>query len=349
MRIILTAALLAAAAGTSLAAPQGIVDHGNVPLLGPSHATAAPLDSVTVDRSADVMFANMGAGAGYAAYGAATGVIGWDDYVSVAAGPLDLTTVKFIGGVTVAGGIVWFDFFDYAGANWINGFGVQLPQAGNYIWTITLGSVYTVDPTGILQITADTASGTLGQWYLSDALPNVGTQDPNFGYAPPPYTAKFELRALPTVSGPFCFGDGIDLACPCANDGAGGTGCANSTGAGALLAGSGTADVAADTFVLTASGMPASASALFFQGNLMAAGGVGLVFGDGLRCAVGGILRLQTVIADGSGNASTSVLISVKGGVSSGSVQTYQCWYRDPSGPCGALSNTTNGWMQTWQ
>jgi len=349
MRKILSAVLIAAAAGTSSAAPQGIVDHSSVTLLGPSHAVAAPLDSVTVDRSADVRFSNMGAGGGYAAYGAATGVIGWDDYISVATGSLDLTVVKFIGGVVNANEILWFDYFDYAGANWINGFGVQLPQGGNFIWTITLGSPVTVDPTGILQITADTASGSMGQWYLSDALATVGTQDPNFGYAPPPYSAKFELRALPTVSGPYCFGDGKDVACPCGNNGAGGTGCVNSTGVGASLTGSGTADVAADTFVLSAAGMPANATALFFQGNVMASGGIGMTFGDGLRCTVGGIKRLETVMASGSGDAATSLLLSVKGGLASGSVVGYQCWYRDTTGPCGTLSNTTNAWLQTWQ
>src|SRR5207344_3206479 len=93
---------------------------------------------------------------------------------------------------------------------------------------------------------------------------------------------------------PYCFGDGTATACPCGNAGTTGNGCASSVNAsGANLAGSGTASIAADTFVLTGTGMP-NGSALYFQGTARVAAGAGAVFGDGLRCAGGTVIRLGT-------------------------------------------------------
>ncbi|MCY2960238.1 MAG: VCBS repeat-containing protein, partial [Planctomycetota bacterium] len=93
---------------------------------------------------------------------------------------------------------------------------------------------------------------------------------------------------------PYCFGDGSGTACPCGNVGAAGNGCGNSLFAnGANLTATGTASISGDTLVLSGSNMPNS-SALYFQGTGQANAGLGTVFGDGLRCAAGSVIRLGT-------------------------------------------------------
>jgi hypothetical protein len=150
----------------------------------------------------------------------------------------------------------------------------------------------------------------------------------------------------------FCSGDGSGTACPCGNSGAAGNGCASSVSAtGAHLAGSGFPSIANDSFTLTGSLMPNS-SALYFQGTTPSAGGLGAMFGDGLRCAGGTVTRLgtKTNVSGGSsyptaGNAS----ISVKGANSAGAVRTYQCWYRNAAAFCTPSTfNLSNGVQITW-
>ncbi|MCB9916318.1 MAG: hypothetical protein H6828_14415 [Planctomycetes bacterium] len=147
----------------------------------------------------------------------------------------------------------------------------------------------------------------------------------------------------------FCFGDGTGTACPCGNAGAAGEGCANSTGGGAILAGTGSASIGSADLVLSASQVPVNQPTLFFQGDNAVAGGAGTVFGDGLRCAGGNVVRLQVRVANASGVAATTVNVSSKGGVVMGDVKRYQAWYRDPaSSPCGAFFNLSNGYEITW-
>ncbi len=152
----------------------------------------------------------------------------------------------------------------------------------------------------------------------------------------------------------FCSGDGSATACPCGNSGAVGRGCANSVNpAGGRLAAAGAASVSNDTLVLLGSGMP-NASALYFQGTDQVSAGAGAVFGDGLRCAGGTIIRLGTKAnAAGAsqypaaGDASVSVRGLVPG---AGAVRTYQTWYRnaDPGFCTPSTFNLTNGLLVTW-
>jgi len=147
---------------------------------------------------------------------------------------------------------------------------------------------------------------------------------------------------------PFCFGDGSGAICPCGNLGAAGEGCANSAGAGALLVGSGAADLANDTFVLEASQCPPNRPGLFFQGTQQVSGGAGSLLGDGLRCAGGPVVRLEVVMTNGGGGATSSVVVSAQSTIAPGETRTYQFWYRDPAGPCSGQFNLTNGLEQTW-
>jgi hypothetical protein len=160
-----------------------------------------------------------------------------------------------------------------------------------------------------------------------------------------------------SVAGPaepgtaYCFCDSGNS--PCGNPGAAGNGCANGSDAnGSNLTGSGAAVVGADSLVLSASGLTPNQPGLYFQGLNAVSGGAGVVFGDGIRCAGGGVIRLGVRVASATGASDTSGLpqaISVKGAVAPGDLRYYQLWYRDPAGsPCGALFNLTNGYSVQW-
>lgn len=148
----------------------------------------------------------------------------------------------------------------------------------------------------------------------------------------------------------FCFGDGTGTSCPCLNAGGTGYGCANSAfGSGALLCAAGEASIAADTLVLAATCSRPAQSGLFFQGTIAVNGGSGFIFGDGLRCAGGSVVRLQIRTANFQGHAETTVTLSEQGEVSAGDLVRYQWWYRDPTGsPCGTGFNLSNGLELTW-
>lgn len=152
-----------------------------------------------------------------------------------------------------------------------------------------------------------------------------------------------------------CAGDGtLATPCPCANFGGAGRGCANSVEPlGALLGWNGTP--APDTLELGASGLPslASASVLFFQGDVVDADGV--PFGDGLRCAAGTLVRLGAKAAPAgvatlpeAGDPS----LSVRGGVApgSGELRAYQAYYRNAAAAfCPpATFNATNAVIVLW-
>jgi hypothetical protein len=169
--------------------------------------------------------------------------------------------------------------------------------------------------------------------------------------------APFELAFIQfTVVDPappftaYCFGDGTGTACPCANNGTAGNGCASSINpAGGNIAGSGTASLAADTLVLTGTGLPNS-TALYFQGTTQIAS----AFGDGLRCAGGSVIRLGTktnVAGTSAYPAAGDQSVSVRGAVTTaGSVRNYQVWYRNAAAFCTPSTfNLTNGLSVTWQ
>jgi hypothetical protein len=142
----------------------------------------------------------------------------------------------------------------------------------------------------------------------------------------------------------FCFGDGSGAFCPCGNFGGTGEGCANGTGSGALMTSLGSNSVSTADFGLAAANLDPSQPGLYFQGNNAVNGGQGNAFGDGLRCAGGGVIRLQVRFANTSGASSTTANLVLKGGVAPGDTKRYQLWYRNPStSPCGAQFNLSNG------
>jgi hypothetical protein len=98
--------------------------------------------------------------------------------------------------------------------------------------------------------------------------------------------------------------------------------------------------------------MPDS-SALYFQGTTQSAGGAGVAFGDGLRCASGAVVRLGTKTNAAGASQYPSggdPSISVRGMNAIGNVRTYQCWYRNAASFCTPDTfNLTNGVQTTWQ
>ena len=150
----------------------------------------------------------------------------------------------------------------------------------------------------------------------------------------------------------FCNGDGSATASPCGNDndaslGIAGTANGVSSG-GAAMRASGTGSVLSSDFKLDAEGLVPGQPGLFFQGNNMINGSHGNSFGDGLRCAGGSVVRLEVRFASSTGEASTTIDLILKGGVSAGDVRSYQLWYRNPTGgssgsPCGTGFNLSNG------
>jgi hypothetical protein len=144
----------------------------------------------------------------------------------------------------------------------------------------------------------------------------------------------------------FCSGSG----CPCGNDSAAG-GCANSSGSGALLTGTGSTSFAADDLVLTTIGCPPSNTGLYLLGGVTFAPAF---IGDGLLCT-GGIWRYPPgqVTEGGVLVLTNPVASSPIFGINPGDTRHFQSWTRDvlcgpapepcPS-PCGMNSNLSNGY-----
>ena len=143
---------------------------------------------------------------------------------------------------------------------------------------------------------------------------------------------------------PFCTGADSGASCPCGNAGAADEGCANSTGAGALLAGAGTASASADDLLLLASGLLPSRPALLFAGG-SSTGGTGILLGDGLRCAGAPIERIGVRLPDAQGEATWGPGLTQQQGWSAGQTWRFQVWYRDASpSPCGSDFNLSAGY-----
>jgi len=182
-----------AAAGMAVSATASAdltgATHSNLLTAGQYTLTATPTDAPNISGINGTAYSNIDAGPnGYVAFAAGGGAIGFDDYDSIAAGgTVDVESYRFVGGVDTAGGVVFMEFYD-ASSNFVDSFGVALPASGNFIWTINIGSFpggVVVPDNGINQIVADDAGAfgpaTLGQWFLGDAGPTVGTEDVNFG------------------------------------------------------------------------------------------------------------------------------------------------------------------------
>jgi hypothetical protein len=196
----------------------------------------------------------------------------------------------------------------------------------------------------------ETGPGWMANFALTDALLSAA----DIALLGSPDAAGIFTPFIPPVIGTtFCLGDSSASPCPCGNHSdasAGDAGCANGAStAGCAMGASGSASLTAADLVFSAAGLVPSQPGLYFQGNNAVNSGAGNPFGDGLRCAGGGVIRLQVRFADATGASSTSIDIGTKGGIAAGDVKRYQLWYRDPNtSPCGAQFNLSNGFEIVW-
>jgi Tol biopolymer transport system component len=167
------------------------------------------------------------------------------------------------------------------------------------------------------------------------------------------------LRDRATTTFPGLCDPGVNgvVACPCSNPADGpGRGCDNSaaTGGASILA-SGTASLAADGVAFTTSGEKPTALSVVLQGDTRVAGGS--VFGQGVSCVGGSLLRLyvKTAVAGGilapdfgGGDPSVSAQSAARGDViQAGQSRWYLVYYRDPIVLGGCPSNLTFNTTQT--
>ena len=130
-------------------------------------------------------------------------------------------------------------------------------------------------------------------------------------------------------------------------------GCLNSIGAGAIMTASGSTSVSADNLLLTTVQMPINRPGLLVMSPTSIPA---TPFFDGLRCFTGPAYRLQPTTTGPSGtwvygpglSAYTIANLPTGGWIISGSVMTFQSWFRDPLGPCGTTVNTSNAISATF-
>lgn len=148
-----------------------------------------------------------------------------------------------------------------------------------------------------------------------------------------------------------CVGFGVGAACPCGNysSPASGAGCLNSLGSGGRLFAEGMASLSVDTFVLRVANM-VDGPVLYFQGTAIAGGGS--LFGDGLLCTGGAIVRLSIKTNVGGSSFYPEVgdpQVSVQGLVAMPGTRAYQAWYRDAAPFCSSPTfNLSNAWQVSW-
>jgi hypothetical protein len=151
----------------------------------------------------------------------------------------------------------------------------------------------------------------------------------------------------------FCYGDGSGTACPCANESSNEdrAGCLHSFGTGGKLRADGRASLSADSLRLLGSSMTNS-TALYFQGANVVNGGMGVPFGDGIRCVAGPFVRLAAKSNDGGDSVfpeSADPSVSVRGLIASPGTRHYQVRYRNTAMFCtSATFNHTNGLTVVW-
>jgi len=158
---------------------------------------------------------------------------------------------------------------------------------------------------------------------------------------------------------PFCVPWQLDgVSCPCTRDNIMNFGCNNSddTG-GAYLSVSGVPSLGSDTVAFTCIGEKASALSVVLQGDTISEGAV---FGQGLLCTGGNLIRLYvehavegSIAAPRAGEPSVSARSAALGDVLTvGATRHHQVYYRDPivHPPCASTAtfNVSQGQSITW-
>lgn len=181
--------------------------------------TATPIDAepTFAERNTPVF---QSLGGGYAGFAAASGTIGFDDYASIEAGPTFLLSqLVFVGGVTSVNQTLTFNFYNTSNSL-VNTANVTFGTAGNFIWTITFGtlpdgsdSTFAVPNAGVLEIVATAPSS--GRWFLNGVgtVPTIGSESNTFGAGTGLNRSQaFQLNAVPTPGAAALLGLGGLLA-----------------------------------------------------------------------------------------------------------------------------------------
>lgn len=231
----------------------------------------------------------------------------------------------------------------------------DINAAGDLVMRVLTAPYVRFEGIGTFRV-EDLIANTVGHWAPYNTFYSVVINDARQIVLPASNASTGEsgmvlLTPIAEVGTPYCLGDGTGTACPCGNSGFAGNGCANASfAAGAGLSGSGQAgaSLGTDTLVLSATNIPGPG--LFFQGTVSTAGAP---FGDGLLCVTGTLVRLGIVFPTGAAasypGGLTPIPIHVAGGVASGDVRHYQCWYRDANVFCAPETfNLTQGLTVTW-
>lgn len=190
------------------------IDRSNYTIYG---ATASQIggtvDGVAQGVAAGVVYSNMSSdleGFFSVSSGPADGdgnplAINADDYTSTAPGGGLMDEFRFVGGVDTVGGVMFFDLFD-AGGTFVDGFGVALSQAGNFIWTINItNNDVAFAESGFVQASIDDdgsfGPATGGAWFLTADDATVGSNDvgaiPGGSPAGNDLNHTFEITAIP--------------------------------------------------------------------------------------------------------------------------------------------------------
>jgi len=269
---------------------------------------------------------------------------------------------------TPAGQLVWESTWD--GPAHLNDYctGAHIEPDGSQVlfaFTDTGGAAY---QTAIVRWDAHgnpVGSDLIDVSLLGPGVPFGGVFGPDgrrifFGRTPSGADSDAVVLEVREQSVSYCFGDGSDGNCPCANTSplGEGRGCAHSQGGSARLTSTGLASLAGDSLLLTSAGQLPATSSIFLQG-----GGVGAPahFGDGILCLAAPLHRMFVHAASGgsviapSGSDSTISARSAALGdpIAAGARRSYQVLYRDPaagfcSPPSGSNFNLSSALSVTW-
>jgi len=164
------------------------------------------------------------------------------------------------------------------------------------------------------------------------------------------------LLLLPDVGNStqdFCLGDGSGYTCPCGNNNTQfePAGCNHSGGHGGRLESQGIPQWNYSWGIwFQGLDMPPGEPCILFVGEDTVHGGMGFPFGDGLRCAGGGSVRLSWRVSSSWGSASwpNSEILPLY--LPPGQTNYFQVLYKDssPLSPCGNHFNLTNGVAVTY-
>ena len=165
--------------------------------------------SLSNGQTALINFNSVDPPAGFVAFPAAPGSFGVEDYIMEDGLPTDSVTLDslvFVGGVfssDAGGGEIEFQFFD-EDTVFVNSFFINLPQDGDFLWTLFPPADFNIPISGFLQTFVDTSSaantgrGVGGQWFLSTEanITNFVGSSPGNIYNIPPDGANPRVFAV---------------------------------------------------------------------------------------------------------------------------------------------------------